>query len=267
MHKTDSSVGVGGRKIQNGKDAVSPASPPASLPCLPAVGRPQLLQSRPSHPHAHWFSKAGQPGWVDTGSTHPPPSTHGQSTHCCHFSPPVNLVTSQSWIMDSWWTDNDKWKAKQICFVLFRLAIIVQWLQVCPLSLWLCCVGGHFCTCPISYAFLGNKEWPKPKPVQPNIVEWARSICRSVPLMFPLNFFSIKMQMFWCGSKTRVLVLWWFEPNLPQPVKNRVRGSPAGFGAHQVWHRCSVSFPLPRIIIAFLPSCSVSLSSFSSKIV
>lgn len=53
MHKSDSSVGVGGRKIQNGKDAVSPASPPASLPCLPAVGRPQLLQSRPSHPHAH----------------------------------------------------------------------------------------------------------------------------------------------------------------------------------------------------------------------
>ena len=108
---------------------------------------------------------------------------------------------------------------------------------------------------------LGNKEWPKPKPVQLNIVEWARSICQSVPLMFPLNFFSIKMQMWWCGSKTRVLVLWRFEPNLPQPVKNRVRGSPAGFGAHQVWHRCSVSFPLPRIIIAFLPSCSVSFSS------
>ena len=59
-------------KVQNGKDAASPACP---LPCPPAVGRPQLFQSdskRPLIPQSSPVSTQ-QPPFL-------PHQTHGQST-------------------------------------------------------------------------------------------------------------------------------------------------------------------------------------------
>ena len=110
---------------------------------------------------------------------------------------------------------NERWNI-YICFVLFRLAIIAQWLQACPLSLWLCCVGGvggHFCTCPISYAFLGNKEWPKPKPVQHC---WVSQINLSI------SPFNVSTQLLlnqdadvvvWQQNKSSCFVAIWAEPS------------------------------------------------------
>ena len=44
------------------------------LSCLPPVRRPQLFQSGPSHPNAHWFPKVAQPA-VST-YVHPPSHTN-----------------------------------------------------------------------------------------------------------------------------------------------------------------------------------------------
>ena len=100
--------------------------------------------------------------------------------------------------------------------------MLAQWLQS---SLLLCCVGGGWtfvrlpnflCSCRRG---LGNKErqWPTPKPVQVILHGFyqvlsglsARSICQSVPLIFPLHFFPIEMQIWQCGSKTTNQGFFW----------------------------------------------------------
>ena len=145
---------------------------------------------------------------------------------------------------------------------LTPLSLLCGWLvDICPLAKFLM----H-----LQAGTLGNKErqWPMLKPVQPHQElsgHWARSICQSVPLIFPLHFFLIEIQIYQCGSKTTNQGFLRSNQTFFRVQLSRMCGLPASFGAHQVWHtkHCWLSRPLPRIIISFPPS-SLSFSSFSS---